>query len=443
MFAHSDSPAPRILAVADQTSRRRLVQRRRRTRAACSGDAVVDSIGQVGFDPGTEWGSGLTSTADNTLRRAAGVCVGDTDPSNAFDPAAEWIGFAERHVRRPRIAHLRRDRAAGPGDQRVLGLDAGTDVEYVELLAEPGTDVSGYRVLEIEGDCAARPSALVDEVVSFDALDDEGRALAWLPANALENGTISLLLVTGFTGALGDDLDANDDGVHRRRRRPRPSSTRSPSTTAERATAPTAAPCSTSRTMAGTFAPGAASRIPDGIDTDSTADWVRNDFDKAGIPGNTGTLAAGEAANTPGVRNSLTVVLVPLPPANCEAPVVTIGSVQGPGATSPSVGALVEIEGVVTGDFQVGGFDGYYVQDAGDGECRDVRRHLRLRPDRPRRRPRRRGAPRRHGQRVLRHDGAHRDGRRRLRRRGASRRDRRSPSRWPRPTSTSRSRACA
>ena len=45
---------------------------------------------------------------------------------------------------------------------------------------------------------------------------------------------------------------------------------------------------------------------------------MRNDFDKAGIPGNTGTLAAGEAANTPGVRNSLTVVLVPLPPANCE-----------------------------------------------------------------------------------------------------------------------------
>ncbi len=33
----------------------------------------------------------------------------------------------------------------------------------------------------------------------------------------------------------------------------------------------------------------------------------------------------------------------------------------------------------MTGDFQVGGFDGYYLQDAGDGERRDVRRHLRLR----------------------------------------------------------------
>ena len=34
---------------------------------------VLDSIGQVGFDPGTEWGTGLTSTVDNTLRRKAAV----------------------------------------------------------------------------------------------------------------------------------------------------------------------------------------------------------------------------------------------------------------------------------------------------------------------------------------------------------------------------------
>ena len=50
------------------------------------------------------------------------------------------------------------------------------------------------------------------------------------------------------------------------------------------------------------FAPGGASRIPDGTDTDTTADWMRNDFDKAGIPGNTGTLVGGEALNTPAPR---------------------------------------------------------------------------------------------------------------------------------------------
>lgn len=56
--------------------------------------AIVDSIGQIGFDPGTEWGSELTSTQDNTLRRQASVTVGDTDPFDAFDPTVEWNGFA-------------------------------------------------------------------------------------------------------------------------------------------------------------------------------------------------------------------------------------------------------------------------------------------------------------------------------------------------------------
>jgi hypothetical protein len=58
------------------------------------GAAVIDSIGQRGFDPGTEWGTGLTSTADNTLRRKAAVEAGDPDPNDVFDPAVQWDGFA-------------------------------------------------------------------------------------------------------------------------------------------------------------------------------------------------------------------------------------------------------------------------------------------------------------------------------------------------------------
>ena len=42
------------------------------------GTTIIDAIGQVGFDPGTEWGTGLQSTADNTLRRKASVMAGDT-----------------------------------------------------------------------------------------------------------------------------------------------------------------------------------------------------------------------------------------------------------------------------------------------------------------------------------------------------------------------------
>src|SRR5262245_10885740 len=55
---------------------------------------IVDVIGQVGSDPGTEWGTGVTSTADNTLRRKATITAGDTTGTDAFDPSVEWDGFA-------------------------------------------------------------------------------------------------------------------------------------------------------------------------------------------------------------------------------------------------------------------------------------------------------------------------------------------------------------
>jgi predicted extracellular nuclease len=54
---------------------------------------IIDVIGQIGFDPGTQWGSGDISTADNTIRRKPDTCAGDPDGSNAFAPELEWNGF--------------------------------------------------------------------------------------------------------------------------------------------------------------------------------------------------------------------------------------------------------------------------------------------------------------------------------------------------------------
>jgi predicted extracellular nuclease len=59
-----------------------------------TGTTVIDSFGQLGNDPGTEWGTGLTSSADNTLRRKDTVLTGDIITSDAFDPSAEYVGFA-------------------------------------------------------------------------------------------------------------------------------------------------------------------------------------------------------------------------------------------------------------------------------------------------------------------------------------------------------------
>lgn len=57
------------------------------------GTTHLDVIGQIGVDPGTEWGAGLVSTADNTIRRHASVCTGDDDGSDVF-VLTDWTGFA-------------------------------------------------------------------------------------------------------------------------------------------------------------------------------------------------------------------------------------------------------------------------------------------------------------------------------------------------------------
>jgi hypothetical protein len=59
------------------------------------GASVVDAIGQVGFDPGSEWGTDSTSTADNTLRREDDACTADTDTTDAFDPAVNYTGYPQ------------------------------------------------------------------------------------------------------------------------------------------------------------------------------------------------------------------------------------------------------------------------------------------------------------------------------------------------------------
>ncbi len=57
------------------------------------GTAVVDAIGQTGFDPGTAWTSGGVSTVDKTLRRKPAVTTGDMIANNLFDPSVEWEQF--------------------------------------------------------------------------------------------------------------------------------------------------------------------------------------------------------------------------------------------------------------------------------------------------------------------------------------------------------------
>ncbi|WP_409367938.1 endonuclease [Lysinibacillus sp. 38-6] len=54
------------------------------------GEEVIDSFGQVGFDPGKAWDVNGVSTVDKTLVRKSAVTLGDNNPSDVFDPSVEW-----------------------------------------------------------------------------------------------------------------------------------------------------------------------------------------------------------------------------------------------------------------------------------------------------------------------------------------------------------------
>lgn len=182
----------------------------------------------------------------------------------------------------------------------------GTDTnEYVELFGSAGEDFSGLSIIQIEGDSGGSLGFL-------DTIDVGGTANAggyWVTpflGNRFENGSVTLLLVSGLTATTGTDLDTNDDGVLDST----PWTAILDSVAVSDGGASDFVYSSSNLTPTfdgGTFTVGGASRIPNGVDSDAPADWMRNDFDLAGIPGFPGTPIVGEALNTPGAINQAVV----------------------------------------------------------------------------------------------------------------------------------------
>ncbi|WP_413316768.1 ExeM/NucH family extracellular endonuclease [Agrococcus sp. 1P02AA] len=246
----------------------------------------------------------------------------------------------------------------------VTGLDGG--FEFVEVHAAPGTDLSGHSLLVVKGD---NPHAEVGEVLQSHAapvLDEAGLGVVDYPANGIQNGSITILLVEG-SAAVGTQIDADLDG------------------TIDAGVGFTVVDAvsvldgdagdlgwGTQLTPdfdGGEFTVGGASRIPSGTDTDSAGDWVRNDYDKAGFEGFAGPPAPGQAWNTPGAANEVAEAQEPPADLSCESDTIAIGAVQGSGDASPLAGQTVVVRGTVVGDWQAGGFDGFTLQDAGDGDA--------------------------------------------------------------------------
>ncbi|HMM36476.1 MAG TPA: endonuclease, partial [Thermoanaerobaculia bacterium] len=195
----------------------------------------------------------------------------------------------------------------------VVADHAGSDVyEYIEIAANPASvvppgvndtitvDLSSYRIVELDGspDGGGNPGKIL-HVFQPGTTNGSGLWSTGFLTSTLERPVFTLLLVSGFTGAAGDDLDAGDDGILDAT----PWTTIADgvafsdgSTSARTYTAPVLGPGFDGVATP----PGGASRFPYYTDTESVTDWKRNDFDGEGIAGLTGTLVPGEARNTPG-----------------------------------------------------------------------------------------------------------------------------------------------
>lgn len=170
--------------------------------------------------------------------------------------------------------------------------------EYVEVHASPGASLSAYTLVELDGSAGGDPGKILHVFTPTAANDAGFWSTGWL-TSTFEQPTFTILLVSGFTGTVGQDLDAGNDGVL----------DATPWTSvhdgvafsdgnagARTYTTPVLGPGFDGNATAA----GGASRFPYWRDTDSVTDWKRNDFDGEGLPGFPGSFAPGEARNTPG-----------------------------------------------------------------------------------------------------------------------------------------------
>lgn len=180
----------------------------------------------------------------------------------------------------------------------------GGDVnEFVEVFGMPNADLSSYWVLEIEGDISS--AGTIDGAFQLGVTNAEGFYTTAFLSNEFENGTVSLLLVENFTGSVGDVVDTNTDGIL----------DNTPWNAIVDAVAVSdgdAGDLTYSETVLAptfdesTFTIGGASRIPNGNDSNLASDWVRNNFNGAGLPNfPDATAEEGEALNTPNALNEV------------------------------------------------------------------------------------------------------------------------------------------
>lgn len=172
--------------------------------------------------------------------------------------------------------------------------------EYVEITGAPGTDYSRYTVLSLEGD-SGNPGQ-VQAILPVGSTSAAGFWVSDFLSDQLQNGSLTILLVTDYAGGM-PDVDTDNDGAFDAE----PWSEVVDAVaiddggTGDRTYAGSAVLARSYDGDSGQV--GGASRIPDGTDTDQPADWVRNLDNAAGLTCEDGAADHGEAQNTPGESN--------------------------------------------------------------------------------------------------------------------------------------------
>lgn len=358
VLAHS-SAAAQILDQADQTNSAgwfngddAVVLRK--------GATVLDVIGQIGVDPGTEWGSGLASTTDNTLRRKTAICAGDPDGSNAFDPNVEWDGFAQdtfgglgSHTAtcdgatEPQISEVRVDQTGADDDEYFeLSGSAGTDLSDLTYIVI-GDGTGGVGVIEAVVSLAGQSIPASGFFVVAESTFTLGTADFVTDLNFENSDSVTHLLVRGFSGSNGQDLDTDNDGTL------------------------DLTPWSDLVSAVGLLSTDPNDRVYTSVTVGPEGNFLPGHVYRCEDGFRIGAFDPNGGDDTPGAPNPCDDEPPPPPVELCEATDLTITrihTIQGTGASSPMIGQEVVIEGIVVGDFQAGDGDatdlaGFYVQE--------------------------------------------------------------------------------
>jgi 5'-nucleotidase len=222
--------------------------------------------------------------------------------------------------------------AAAPTDARITEIhydNAGTDTgEAIEVTAPTAADLTGLSLVLYNGSNA--PGAAATYSTTPVPTSDTGIAVVSYPANGIQNGPADGMALVTADGTVVEFLSY--EGVITAGNGP--------------AAGLTSTDIGVAETGGSTEPAGLSLQLVDGA-------WT------GPISSTFGSANTGGADPDPEPE--------PEGPA-CDATAVPIGAVQGSGAATPVAGQQVTIRGTVVADLQDGGFDGFHVQDAGDGD---------------------------------------------------------------------------